>query len=136
MEQCYSVPISGVIATLLLSNRKVTNIDIVNFESKLANCDIGIDIYEDDNIDNLFVCVEVDDNMNFKLKDKFGYDSIIYDNVTVRDFLSYNSLSDEMVRVIFDNSGDEMVRNICINQLGNIKDIRKKVKLPWKIGVC
>ena len=130
------VPISGVIAMLLLNKRKVTNIDIVNFESKLANCDIGIDIYEDDNIDNLFVCVEVDNNMNFKLKDKFGYDSIIYDNVTVRDFLSYNSLSDEMVRVIFDNSGDEMVRNICINQLGNIKDIRKKVKLPWKIGVC
>lgn len=130
MEQCYSVPISQVIATLLLSSRKVTSIDIVNFESKLANYDIGIDINEDDNIEHLFVCVEVDSNMNSKLRDRFGYDSIIFDDVTVRDFLKKNALSDEIVGIIFDNCDDDLVRNICINQLSNVKKVKKKVMIP------
>lgn len=90
VEQVCSVTLSEVISSLLLEKREVTAIDIVNFNSKISSIyDVDID---DDDIDHLFCCVEMDSKFNFRLKDKLDYDSVLDNNMTVREFLLRNGL--------------------------------------------
>ena len=82
MEQFYKIKYSGVIATLLLYKREITAIDIINFCSKIS------DEYEviDDGIQDLFECVEVDSQFNFRIKKYLDYYSILRDGKTVLEF--------------------------------------------------
>ena len=90
MEQFYKIKYSGVIATLLLYKREITAIDIINFCSKIS------DEYEviDDGIQDLFECVEVDSQFNFRIKKYLDYYSILRDGKTVLEFLNSKALMD------------------------------------------
>lgn len=84
MEQTQSIPFSTLIASLLLCKRQITSVEVVNAISRL--CCEGIDICDDD-YDCLSSCVIVDNNYCFSLKMELDYDSFIFSNVRVKEFL-------------------------------------------------
>ncbi len=93
MEQSDLISFTSVVASLLLCKRYITSSEIINFTSKL-NCE-GFEIDEDWNIDELSLCVDMDSQYSFILKNKLSYDSVLYDHITVRKFLK--SYSDEKI---------------------------------------
>lgn len=142
MEQVCSVPFSALVATLLLNNRVVTARDIVNFNSKISSLDgnIIVDVIDDD-IDCLSLCVNFDSKFNFSIKPGLDYDSIIDDELTVRQFLLKICLPDEIMKLVFGNVNKEVSfsddfnvnanTNANTNTNNNFNATNKrKIKLP------
>lgn len=86
MGQNDLVPFSSLIAGLLLIKRRVTSVEVVNVLSRITNSGIIIDEYND-NIDCLFPCMELDTKCCFYLKDNLSYDTMLFPNISVREFL-------------------------------------------------
>lgn len=89
MEQCDLLSFTSIVASLLLCKRCLTSSEIVNFTSQLS-CE-GFEIEDDWDNDSLLGCVEMSNQYSFQIKGKLGYHSILYDQVTVRDFLEFFS---------------------------------------------
>ena len=122
MEQVESVSFSSVLATLLLSKARVSAFDIVNFISKISQGD-GKIIYnvEDDSIDYLFVCIDSLIDGGFKIKDTMDYNTVLYDGVTVFDFLKKNSLNDSVKSFLFDDKSVNSFENLNKGNFENMK---------------
>lgn len=88
MEQVEEIPFSSVVAVLLLKKPEVSCLEIVNFISKISQGegDIIYDVIEDD-CECLSMCVDSIYDGGFKIKNNMSYATILYDNVTVRDYL-------------------------------------------------
>ena len=146
MGQVVSIPFSKVIATLLLNKHKVTSREVVNYMSEISQSDGNIvyDIYDDD-LDYLYICIEKDCNMNFKIKDSMCYGTVLYDNVTVKKFLFDNSLKNENVRDSFfvsdetrvvDYNDEKIVSNLYFYDLPKSKvKKRNKFKIGHVLGI-
>jgi len=125
MEQFYKIKYSGVIATLLLYKREITAIDIINFCSKIS------DEYEviDDGIQDLFECVEVDSQFNFRIKKYLDYYSILRDGKTVLEFLNSKALMDLIYIYVDMEKETEIVQSSRkdFEFKGKIFDIKGKI---------
>ena len=86
MEQVESVPFSALIAGMLLCQRTYNSASIVNTISGLQAQGVMVDD-ENDNMDDLSCCVEVSPNYCFQLKKGLKYDTVLYSDITVFDFL-------------------------------------------------
>lgn len=86
MEQDSLISFSSVVATLLLLDRNITSVEIVNFLSRLDCEDIGVSD-ENDEVDDLLRCVVVKPSYSYSLKDDLEYDTFIFSDVTVHGFL-------------------------------------------------
>ena len=86
MEPMETVPFSSLIAGMLLENRELSTLDIVNMISKLSDYNINVEDEEDD-LDYLGLCVEIGPNYRFSLRKGMDYDTKLYGNVTVYMFL-------------------------------------------------
>lgn len=84
MEQIDSVSFSSFIAGMLLMKRDLTSTEIVNAISRF-----GYDgtVVDDDDIEGLSSCVEMDRDCCFRLKDGFYYETILESGIMVVDFL-------------------------------------------------
>lgn len=120
MEQVELVPFSKVIATLLLYKKNINPFDIVNFISKISQGD-GDVIYsvEDDDLDYLSICVDNINTGEFRIMAGMNYGTILYDNITVRDFLLKNSISDGII--------NKKVKEFVYGDVGNIGNGEVKV---------
>ena len=89
VEQICPVPFYRVVATLLLKKRMVTAREVVNFISEISQSDDEViyEVEDDEGIDCLTDCVEMDKGLNFKIKDKMDYDTVMENGMTVREFL-------------------------------------------------
>jgi len=90
MEQIESIPLSSLISGMLLKRRQVTSIEIANVISRFEENGIMIDDW-DDGLEKLFCCVEMNSHYEFQLKEGFDYDSVLYSNVDVFQFLFLNT---------------------------------------------
>ena len=88
MEQVEEIPFSSLVAFMLLEKPEVNCFEIVNFISKISQGegDIIYDVIEDD-CECLSICVDSFSNGGFVIKDNMTYETILYDGVTVRDYL-------------------------------------------------
>ena len=92
MEQKESVPFSALIAGMLLYDRNLKSTTVVNMMSKLEHKNIYVDDVND-NLDVLYLCVDISSDYGFGLKPELDYDTILYGNVTVYKFLVMNTNS-------------------------------------------
>ena len=114
------VAFSSLIASMLLNKREITSFELVNMMSDLEENGIFVD--DDEDIDNISCCVEMNRNYSFCLKKNCFYDTFLSDGVKVRDFLENHS--DERIN-------DFIVKNNKLNSsvLEEIScDNRKKKK--------
>lgn len=84
MEFVDAIPFSSMIAGMLLCEPTVSAVDIINLMSRLSVA--GIDVVDDD-IDFLSICIEINSNCSFYLKDGYDYDTKIDDDMTIAYFL-------------------------------------------------
>jgi hypothetical protein len=90
MEQFESMSFSTLIAGIMLYRKKCSSVEIVNILSKLVDVDIMIDD-ENDSLEDLDCCIDISSNYDFSLKNGFSYSSILFDNVTVFQFLKMHT---------------------------------------------
>ncbi len=90
MGQESLVPFYSLIASMLLVKNEVTSVDIVNTMSRLEHYGTNIDA-DDDDIELLECCVEVDDDFSFCLKDNYTLDTVLDNGMTVEEFLTMHS---------------------------------------------
>lgn len=62
-------------------------IDITNVMSRIMCSDIELLDGDDEVLDCLECCVDMDNNFCFSLKDGIDYNTVLSDNITVQDFL-------------------------------------------------
>ena len=86
MGQNDLVPFSSLIAGLLLIKRSVDFVEVVNVLSRITESGIIIDD-ENDDIDCLFPCMALGTKCCFYLKDNLSYETMLFPNVSVREFL-------------------------------------------------
>ena len=96
MEQ---VAFSSLIASMLLIKREITSFELVNMMSNLEENEIFVDDEED--IDSISCCVDMNHNCSFRLKSNCSYDTVLSDGVKVRDFLKAHS--SEIVNSFIEN---------------------------------
>lgn len=133
MEQDNSISFTSLVASLLLLKRVVTPSLIVNFISELNCRDIYVNDIEDGFDDLLnYVCDDV--NNYYVLKEYLNYGTIIYDNITVYDFLisyvdlrvlDFIKLDSKYSLLYYSNYPNIIKGNNCID--GNFDDNVKKI---------
>ena len=91
MEQVESIPFSSLIAAMLLFKKNCTSAEVVNMSSKLMGMGIMVDD-ENDDLESLSCCIEMSfDYSCFHLKEGLKYDTILYPNITVFEFLNIHT---------------------------------------------
>lgn len=86
MEQVESIPFSALIAGLLLYKKSYHSTEIANIISVVEGQGILIED-ENDDFEILSCCVEMSLDYDFRLKDGLDYQTILYPNMTVSNFL-------------------------------------------------
>lgn len=134
MEQEDSISFTSVVAGLLLLQRCVTSTEIVNFLSRLSCEDIEVNDIEDGMDDLLqYVCIDV--NYSYLLKNNLEYDTILYENVTVHEFLE-NYVDKRILNVIQkDSVYYDLYKKNCPNckQTSVYSNLSTNVKQQWKM---
>ena len=87
MEQDSFLPFSSVVASLLLYKRKVTGVEVINFISLLSQENIFISDEEDEYMNSLMICIDCYNYDYFEIKESLDYDSYLFNDVTVKEFL-------------------------------------------------
>ena len=122
MEQVESIPFSSLIASMLLLKKSCTSAEIVNISSKLIGMGIMVDD-ENDDMGKLSCCVKMSEDYScFHLKEGLEYDTIIYPNVTVFEFL--NIYTNEKI-MTFLKGGDVTSKD---ENLGVVMPLEEKEK--------
>ena len=101
MEQVESIPFSELIAGMLLYKRSYTSLEIAMVLSKLEEYGIVVDD-ENDNLNIISCCVEMNSNYGFCLKDGLCYNTILFSGVEVSDFLKIHT-NDKVLLIIGDS---------------------------------
>ena len=89
MEQDNLVPLSSLIASMLLVKDEVSSVEVTNVMSELEQ--LGTNIDDSDDIDALDCCVEMNDDFSFRFKEGFDYDTVLDSGIKVSDFLFMQS---------------------------------------------
>lgn len=102
MERDDSISFSSVIVALLLLDRHITSVEIVNFLSRLECEDIEVSDNNDD-VDDLLICVLVEACYSYSLKESLRYDTVLFNGVTVHGFLK-SFVDDRVLKLILDDN--------------------------------
>ena len=95
MEDVIFLPFSSLVASMLLYKKYVTSVEIINFISLLGKDNIFISDELDDDLSNLMLCIDYPCDFDyFKLKDSLSFETVLFENVTVRDYLISKSSFD------------------------------------------
>lgn len=120
MDQSSFLPFSSIVASILLYKRRVTGVEIINFISLLSQENIFISDESDEEMDNLMMCVDCRNYDYFEIKNNLDYDSYLFEEVTVKEFL-YSKAS--IVVLEFINKTDYLQKSDFLN---NDKLVLKK----------
>ena len=118
-DDCISF--SSLLAGLLLLKKNVSALDIINEINKLENVGIYVDDDNDD-IEYLSCCINLNNYCSFSLKN--DYDTILYDDFKVIDFLK-TVAGDRVLKLLnikeddknFNSSSDDKVMNSSIHNM-------------------
>lgn len=91
MEHIEVIPFPALVAGMLLCDKELNYDMISEVIGRLYDNDIYVD-EENYDLSILFLCVDVKSNNNIKLKDGLDYDFVLYDGITVYDFLLSNTI--------------------------------------------
>lgn len=139
MEQVESIPFSSLLAGMLILKRGYTAIEIVSKLSELEGMGIVVDD-ENDDLEILSCCLEMDSNLGFHLKAGLEYDTVLCPDVTVFDFLNIHTnekvmsfLRGEMKNISFPMMGESQVSTSVYGEENcDFLEMRKEVVLPKK----
>lgn len=108
---------------MLLYKREITSVEIVNFISLLCRENIFVDDIND-NMDDLFMCIDCYNYELFKIRNDLEYNSYLFKGVTVREFLYVKSNSDVLRFINEKKLFSELVDKV--DYLGVVRKKKKK----------
>ena len=129
MEQVESIPFSGLISGMLLRNRKVTSIEVVNMMSYLEEMGIMVETQNDD-LDQLSCCVEISSKCDFEIRKGLDYETVLYSGVTVSQYLLMYT-KEEVLSLIYNDWKYELLGSEIVDS-GVEVDMKKNSSFRGK----
>lgn len=124
MEQVESIPFSSLIAAMLLKKKSYTSLEIATEICKLERMGIVIDD-ENDNLEIISCCVEMDFDCSFHLRRGLNYDSVLSTGVKVSTFLRLYT-NDHVLSILDNNIDDSVPQENFVYSNGEVKNKKRK----------